>query len=190
MAQSSTEAEFIAAADAGKYILYLRTIMEQIGLPQDQATILFEDNQGALLMAQSGQPTKRTKHIDIKYFAIQDWVDRDMITLKRIATTDNSADALTKQTQRTLFYRHTNHIMGKIVPDYVKYLKQSKSNMLSIKQIQSYHMNHRIMVVARNVFFDTVTSKGGCDKVIVQNYHVDMGVGKKGEKTQIHKVNG
>ena len=71
VAQSSTEAEFIAAAEAGKNILYLRTIMEQIGIKQHHATILYEDNQGALLMAQAGQPTKCTKHVDIKHFAIQ-----------------------------------------------------------------------------------------------------------------------
>ena len=75
VAQSSTEAEFIAAAEAGRYILYLRTIMAEIGLPQHHATVLFEDNQGALLMTQAGQPTKRTKHIDTRYYAIQSWVE-------------------------------------------------------------------------------------------------------------------
>ena len=39
-ATSSTEAEFTAAAQAGKSILYLRTIMDEIGLPQFQATVL------------------------------------------------------------------------------------------------------------------------------------------------------
>lgn len=48
---SSTEAEFIAACEAGKYILYVRTILEEIGMPQEAASILYEDNQGALLMA-------------------------------------------------------------------------------------------------------------------------------------------
>ena len=98
MAQSSTEAEFIAAAEAGRYILYLRTIMEEIGLPQHHATVIYEDNNGALLMAKAGQPTKRTKHIDTRYFALQSWVERDLLSFKRISTTDNSADAMTKAT--------------------------------------------------------------------------------------------
>ena len=37
---SSTEAEFIAASEAGKYILYIRTILKEIGLPQHLATII------------------------------------------------------------------------------------------------------------------------------------------------------
>ena len=100
--------------------------MQQIGLPQHHATILYVDNQGALLMAQAGQPTKRTKHIDIKHFAIQSWVERDLLLFKRITTQDNSADAMTKATARNLFYRHNNHIMGKIIPQYVNFVSQSR----------------------------------------------------------------
>ena len=126
IAQSSTEAEFVAASEAGKCILYLRTILHQIGLEQEKATILYEDNQGALLMAQAGRPTKRTKHIDIRHFALQQWVENDLINFQRISTSDNSADALTKATPRTLFYRHMNHIMGRIIPSYAKHLKAQR----------------------------------------------------------------
>ena len=104
--------------------------MQQIGLPQHHATILFEDNQGALLVAQAGQPTKSTKHVEIKHFALQDWVERDLLLLKSISTNDNSADAMTKATACKLFYCHNNHIMGKIIPSYVKYVTQSRFNAL------------------------------------------------------------
>ena len=116
---SSTEAEFTAAAEAGKYILYVRSILEEIGLPQQSATVLYEDNQGALLMANAQQPTKRTRHMDIKTFVLQQWVERDLIRLKRISTSDNYSDVLTKATGRTLFHRHMNYILGKIPPAYI-----------------------------------------------------------------------
>ena len=74
LAHSSTEAEFVAACDAGTYILYLRSLLEEIGLRQEDATILYEDNQGALLMANVQRPMKRTKHMDLKYFGLQEWV--------------------------------------------------------------------------------------------------------------------
>ena len=60
IAHSSTKAEFAAACNAGKHILYLCSLLEEIGLRQTDATILYEDNQGALLMANAQQPTKRT----------------------------------------------------------------------------------------------------------------------------------
>ena len=134
--------------------------MQEISLEQQHASILYEDNQGALLMAQAGQPTKRTKHIDIKYFALQQWVVEDLLIFKRIATTDNSADALTKATPRSLFYRHNQHIMGKIKPDYTKFVKQPTKTM---KPVGSY----QISVLAQNVYnrAPTVLSRGGCDQV-------------------------
>ena len=47
---TSTEAEFTAACDAGKAILYVRSILDEIGIPQDKATALYIDNNGALMM--------------------------------------------------------------------------------------------------------------------------------------------
>ena len=119
IAHSSTEAEFAAAAEAGKFILYVRSILDEVGIPQDLATTLYEDNQGALLMANAQQPTKRTRHMNIKSFALQEWVEQDLILLRKIHTGDNYSDAMTKATARTLFYRHMDHIMGKITPEYV-----------------------------------------------------------------------
>jgi hypothetical protein len=49
-------------------------ILEQIGIHLKEATILFEDNNSALFMANAQQPTKWTQHMDIKTFALQDWV--------------------------------------------------------------------------------------------------------------------
>ena len=72
VALSSTETEFVAACEAGKYILYPRTILQEIGLEQEHATILREDNQGALYMANAQKPTKRCRHMETKYFALQD----------------------------------------------------------------------------------------------------------------------
>jgi hypothetical protein len=118
IALSTTEAEFTAACEAGKYILYVRSILQEIGLAQNHATVLFEDNQGALLMANAQRPTKRTRHMDVKHFVIQQWIAEDLLTMKRISTNDNYADVLTKATGKTLFYRHTDFIQGYVKPEY------------------------------------------------------------------------
>ena len=60
IAHSSAEAEFTAACDAGKQILYFRSLLEQMNISQPEATILYEDNNGALLMANAQQPTQST----------------------------------------------------------------------------------------------------------------------------------
>ena len=119
IAMSSTKAEFTAASEAGKYILYVWSILEEIGIPQTDATVLYEDNQGALLMANAKQPTKRTHHMDVKHFKLQEWVEHDLIIMERINTSDNYADVFTKAQGRCLFYRHMDYVMGKVKPYYV-----------------------------------------------------------------------
>ena len=64
VAMLSTEAEFVAAADAGEYALYLRSLLKDLGEDQQSAVVLYKDNVGAYLMANTGQPTSCTQHID------------------------------------------------------------------------------------------------------------------------------
>ena len=115
---SSTKAKFTAACDAGKAILYIRSILNEIGVNQNEATTLFIDNNGALLMGNAQQPTRRTRHMDIKHFSLLDWIERDLILMKRINTSDNSADTLKKSLGRNLFYRQNDYILGKTIPPY------------------------------------------------------------------------
>jgi hypothetical protein len=119
IALSSTEAEFTAASEAGKTILYLRSILHELGFSQYLPTILFEDNTGALHMANAQQPTRRTRHMDTKYFALQDWVEHDQVELAQIGTALNISDAFTKALGRIKFYEQTDVIMGRRMPPYV-----------------------------------------------------------------------
>jgi hypothetical protein len=106
------------AYDGGCMSLYLRSILWDLGVPQDAATILYEDNDGTTAMANAGRPTPRTRHIDIKYYAIQEWVERDLLVLHRVDTSVNTADHLTKPLSRILFYRHRDFYMGHVPPTY------------------------------------------------------------------------
>jgi hypothetical protein len=56
--------------------------------------------------------------MDIRYFALAEWVERNLVILERIHTAINPADHMTKILERTLFYRHVDYIMGRIPPKY------------------------------------------------------------------------
>ena len=124
VAMSSTEAEFVAALDAGKMALYLLTLLDDLHIPQKHATLLYEDNMGAYKMVSAGQPTPRTCHIDIWYFALLDWVETDLLDIQHISTMLNSADILTKNTTRILFHQHADVLMGKMRPHYLQQIAQ------------------------------------------------------------------
>ena len=119
IAQSSTEAEFMGASDFGKILLYVRSVLWDLGIPQNAASILYEDNDACTAMAMAQKPTSRTRHMDIKYQVLCEWVERDLLTLKRIDTTVNMADLFTKHLGPTLFYRHTDYVLGHVPPHYV-----------------------------------------------------------------------
>jgi hypothetical protein len=54
--------------------------------------------------------------MDIKKFALLDWVEQDLIILQSVTTSDNAVDNMTKSLGKQLFYRHTDTIMGRRVP--------------------------------------------------------------------------
>ena len=94
-------------------------VLADLGIDQPHATSVYEDNKGCLQMTQALKPTKRTRHVETKYFAILHWVQTDQLNIKKIDTSHNASDVLTKATGKLLFHRHNATIMGKRTPSYV-----------------------------------------------------------------------
>jgi hypothetical protein len=118
VAGSPTEAEFMAAYDTGKMILFVRSILWDLDVPQEAATLLYEDNDGYTAMGNAQKLTPRTHYIDIKHFSLCEWVEGDLILLDRMDTSINMSDHLTKSLQTLLFYCHTDFLLGHIPPSY------------------------------------------------------------------------
>jgi hypothetical protein len=86
----------MAACDAEKMILYICSILWDLHIPQEAATFLYEDNDGCTAIGNAQKPTTWTRHINIKYFSLCDWVKQDLMLLDCIDTSINMADHLTK----------------------------------------------------------------------------------------------
>ncbi|MCE2995760.1 MAG: hypothetical protein LW863_09190 [Flammeovirgaceae bacterium] len=111
-ATSSTEAEFLAAVSAAKTARYLRSILTELGFPPQHPTILYIDNQSTIQMINSRQPTERARHIDIQWFAIQEWKENGDILTSHIAGILNPSDDLSKPLGWILHARHCRRLMG------------------------------------------------------------------------------
>ena len=79
-------------------------------------------------MANLCKPSKRTSHIDIRYFALSDWVEHDLLKLEYIESSENFSDNLTKPQGRILHNRRTDKIIGHLIPSYVTH---TQTNFLS-----------------------------------------------------------
>ena len=62
---SSTEAEYVALTSCVKEALFLHQLIKGLTY-EDKQIIMFEDNQGAIFLANNHQVSQRTKHIDIR----------------------------------------------------------------------------------------------------------------------------
>ena len=79
-------------------------------------------------MANAGKPTERARHIDIQYFAIQQWTQRKIIALDHVPGTINQSDALTKALGSVLLYRHCSRMMGKAGSPYTDTIGRIKTS--------------------------------------------------------------
>ena len=87
-------------------------------------------------MAMAQKPTPRTRHMDIKYHVLIDWIECDLLQLERIDTTLNMANHFTKQLGSTLFHRHVDYIRGKAPPTYLAVFKNfSQSINTAMKKL-------------------------------------------------------
>ncbi|KAL0318556.1 UNVERIFIED_CONTAM: Retrovirus-related Pol polyprotein from transposon RE1 [Sesamum angustifolium] len=82
VAQSSAEAEYIAAAATSNQAIWLRRILEDIGEKQEEPTTIYCDNKSAIAITKNPVQHSRTKHIDIKYHSLREATTRGEIELK------------------------------------------------------------------------------------------------------------
>ena len=103
-ALSSCESELMALSMAMKEALWLRTLAVELGIhsPSDPI-LLYEDNQGAMAIANDAKFSDRTKHIDVRYFRIRDEVRNKTIRLQYCHTSQMMADTFTKPLQGEVF---------------------------------------------------------------------------------------
>jgi hypothetical protein len=103
VALSSTEAEYIAATQAAKEAIWLRTFLKELHLAQKSATWIFSDSQGSNALIRNPVYHARTKHIDIQYHFVREHVLAGNLCYYFCATNDQVADILTKALPRGKF---------------------------------------------------------------------------------------
>lgn len=105
VAQSTTDAEYFAANQASREIVWIKKLLSPLYNCQVPTT-LFVDNQSALKMIKNPEFHKRTKHIDIKFHYIREKFNEGVFKLEYINTRNQVADILTKPLPRPAFEFH------------------------------------------------------------------------------------
>lgn len=100
VALSTTEAEYIAASDASRELLWFQAFATELHFSFISPTTLYCDNQSAIKVATNGLLHARTKHIDIRYHFIRETIVNGHLDLVYCPTSEMIADVFTKALPR------------------------------------------------------------------------------------------
>ena len=96
MAQSTAEAEFVAATASVNQALWLRKILMDLNLEQKESTKIFVDNQATIAISHNPVFHGKTKHFNIKLFFLREVQKEESVTLVYCKSEDQLADLFTK----------------------------------------------------------------------------------------------
>jgi hypothetical protein len=105
VALSTVEAEYMAAFNATKEAIWLYVLLEDLGFPQTQATMIHNDSKGCIALSRATVLHSCVKHIAICHHFIRERIKSSEVDLKYCPTKDQLADIFTKQLPCEAFER-------------------------------------------------------------------------------------
>ena len=111
--RSSTESELVGVHNIMPIILWTRYFLKAQGYKVND-NIVYQDNKSTILLENNGKwsRTKRTKHINIRYFIISHRIAKGEVNTEWCPMGDMVADFMTKPLQGSLFQKLRDIIMG------------------------------------------------------------------------------
>lgn len=113
VAQSSMEAEYIAANEAVKDGVWLRNFLVSLEIVENASdpVTVYCDNQAAIKLSKDPKFHSRARHIEGKHHYIRDVINRlKIVRLEFLPGTDMLADPLTKPLSQELFCKHARNM--------------------------------------------------------------------------------
>ena len=115
---SSTEAELVGCSDFMKSAIYAKLFLAKQGYVIDKATVN-QDNESTIKLLKNGRTScsKRSRHIDIRYFFMKDRIDKGEFDVTYCPTELMIADFFTKPIQGNLYRKLSAVVMGEVDMD-------------------------------------------------------------------------
>ena len=109
VADSTMEAEYIAASEAVKEAVWIRKFVSELGVvPSASVPVdLYCDNSGAIAQAKEPRSHQKSKHILRRYHLIREILDRGDVKICKEHMDLNIADLLTKALSQQ---KHETHV--------------------------------------------------------------------------------
>ena len=82
MSRSSTEAEYKSLANATAEVMWIQTLLYELGIKTPKAARLWCDNIGATYLSANHVFHARTKHIEVDFHFVRERVDRKLLEIR------------------------------------------------------------------------------------------------------------
>ncbi len=109
LALSTTEAEFVAASEGAKELVWLSRFLSEIrgdnGIP-----VLFIDNASAIKLTKNHEFHKRSKHIEVRYYYVRELYQNGIIDVQHVRSENQLGDMFTKPLNSVKFKNFCNLI--------------------------------------------------------------------------------
>ena len=96
VSRSSTEAEYKALANATAELMWVQTLLQELGIQAPRAAKIWCDNIGAKYLSANPVFHARTKHIEVDYHFVRERVARKLLDVEFASSKDQVADGFTK----------------------------------------------------------------------------------------------
>ena len=108
VADSTMEAEYVAACEAAKEAVWLRKFLRDLEVVPDmhEPIRLYCDNSGAVANAKEPRNHRKGKHIERKFHLVREIVNRGDVSVEKITSANNIADPFTKTLPARSFEQH------------------------------------------------------------------------------------
>lgn len=130
MARSSTEAEYCGVAFGSFELLWVQSLLRELGFLLPVPAIVWCDNIGAIYLSANPVFHGRAKHVEVDVHFVRDLVKMGRITVRYLSTMDQIADIFTKPLSFARFSTLRNKLT--VHPDQSRLRGRVKANQSTI----------------------------------------------------------
>ena len=112
LVSSSMQVEFVTCYGATTLVIRLKNLISGLDIVDSISKPLkiYCDNKSAVLFSKNNKSTNGSKHTEIKYLTVKDFVNNGSIVIENIDTDNMIVDHLTKGLRLAVFSRHVESI--------------------------------------------------------------------------------
>ncbi len=109
---SSSEAEYVSLSEGVKEVMFVVQVLESMKIKIAYPIVVRVDNIGAIFMSKNVTTTTRTKHVDVRYKYVNEYVEDGIVKVIFVKSEENEADVFTKNLGTELHNKHCTKLIG------------------------------------------------------------------------------